>query len=210
MFECYCNRKSNFGASLVKTLKTSARILAVAVSAMQVSKVAVAAVDCSVEPRFPVVGWVKARVTLMHGYMESGSQSRSEEEVCVREISLSTFDVRGREEAAYYCLKSFPEELVVCNTALNNSPAEFVVVPAVWQRMVRNRTLIETRFHAYVQDKLKPQNWLDIFSRSLVAPPLSDEVILEGSIRAGGSSILADDYWVRLEIFGSKTVTSVR
>jgi hypothetical protein len=195
----------------MKPLRPSAQIMACAVigSTMFFPMVA-EAIDCSTEPPFQSLGSVKARVSLAHWYRATGSQNKSEEDVCTKDITLSIFDVRGREESAYYCLKPFPEEVVVCETTLNDSPAEFAIVPAIWQRTARNRTLIETRFHAYVQDKKNPQAYLDIFSRSLNPPPLPEEIILEGSLRSGSASPLADDYWVRMEIFGNKTAVSVR
>jgi hypothetical protein len=152
------------------------------------------ALDCSKEAPFAEVGRVKVGIELARF---SQSDKDSNEDSCSGEVIISAFDVRGRENSAYYCLKPAPGEMLSCKSAINGVVAWVNVVPAVWIRSSKGASLTEVRFHAYVQENARPDAYIDIFSRTLSEAFPRNKIILEGASSYGPASCQSDNYWVR-------------
>jgi hypothetical protein len=152
------------------------------------------ALDCSKEEPFVTIGRLKVDLELARF---SGSEQYSNDNGCKKDVIVTAFDVRGREEAAYYCLKPEPAEVVTCESELNKTPAWFTAVPVVWVRNSKGESLTEIRFHAYVQEKANPDAYIDIFSRTLSEIFPRKRIILEGASSYGPASPITENYWVR-------------
>lgn len=136
------------------------------------------AYDCSTVIPFNPSGHQAAKITVSKFKWDQGIPSY--EDVCSKSVMINWFDVRGREEEAYYCLKPNISEVVNCNTTLGDDAAEVDVLPASWVRISGSSTLREYRFHAYVIKEKDPQFYYDIFSRSLLSDLSTQNVIVEG------------------------------
>ena len=119
-------------------------------------------------------------------------------DVCSLSKSVRWFDVRGREEEAYYCLKPLSSEIAICDTELNGDPAEIEVVAASWVRNWKPSSVREYRFHAYIVKKADSEFYLDLFSRNLSFNLDPENNIIEGSLKTGPSNP-KDGYWIRVE-----------
>lgn len=151
------------------------------------------AYDCTNVPAFTPTGAQKVIATMVRFYWQQGELK--DEEICQRTAVIETYDVRGRAEEAYYCLRP---QVLTCQTVLNGAAAEISLLPAVWVRDWQPDPLREHRFHAYVQGSSAPETYYDVFSRALSADLNPQPLILEGSIRTGLGNP-ADGYWIRLE-----------
>jgi hypothetical protein len=154
--------------------------------------------DCSSIAPFHPSGQQTVRVTVVRMAWDKGTPT--DEEVCSKSTTIRWFDVRGREEEAYYCLKPNAEEIIFCETSLASEPAEIAVIPASWIRTWQPQPVREYRFHAYILKKRDPQFYYDVFSRALVQSLSSQDLVVEGALRTGPSNP-DDGFWVRLEFF---------
>jgi len=153
------------------------------------------AVDCARELPFATVGFFRAEVSVVRLLWTDDGATQTEEEVCTQSLSVDAYDVRGREEAAYWCLK--PQDVANCSTEMNGDPASVTVAPAIWTRKGKDSPLTELRFHGYAQSDSNPSDYLDIFSRTLFEVLPDSAVILEGAINPGPHSPIKDGYWIR-------------
>lgn len=152
--------------------------------------------DCGPVAPFDSKGQLSIRVSVSK--LKWDQSFLVNEDVCVESVKLNWFDVRNREEEAYYCLKPEPQEVLTCKTTLADGDAEVAIVPASWIRAWSPNPVREYRFHAYVVKKSDPQFYYDIFSRSLLPDLSSQDVIVEGSLRTGPSNP-DDGFWIRVE-----------
>ena len=120
------------------------------------------------------------------------------EEVCNSSSTIKWYDVRGREEEAYYCLKPEPNEVGTCKTMIGSEPAEIEIVPASWIRTWQPNSRREYRFHAYIIKEANPNFYYDIFSRSLTENLISENIIIEGALKTGPGNP-DDGFWVHVE-----------
>ena len=157
---------------------------------LSVSSVA-SAVDCGSMTPFSG-GDFRVRVTVAR---QIGTDLK---DLCSKSTTVRWFDVRGREEEAYWCLKPLPSEVLECETSLAGDPAVLHVLPASWVRRGSLGDLREFRFHAYVQKKTDPGFYVDIFSRGLTFDLWPKPMIIEGSLRDGPANPGAG-HWVRVE-----------
>lgn len=154
------------------------------------------AYDCSAVKPFAPSGQQNVKITISRYVWTQGSADY--EDVCSLSASINWYDVRHREEEAYYCLKPLATEVVICKTQLDGQDAEIEVLPASWIRDWSNGSAREYRFHSYVVKKNDPGYYYDIFSRSLSADLTSQNIIIEGSLKTGSSNP-KDGFWVRVE-----------
>lgn len=154
------------------------------------------AYDCSSIKPFLPKGSQRVVVTVSKFSWKNGVNI--DEQMCQSSILLRWYDVRGREEDAYYCLKPNPLEVITCKTSLNGDDAEVQVVPASWIRGWKPRTVREYRFHAYFVKTKKPDYFYDIFARSLQDNLKTRNVVVEGSLKTGSANP-DDGLWVRTD-----------
>lgn len=129
-------------------------------------------------------------------YWQNGQQQT--EDICSVQRALPIYDVRGRENDAYYCLKPLESQIATCTTQYGGETAMVSVVPASWIRTFDNQDLRSFNFHAYIQPAGNPSGYLDIFARTLTSHLENQNIIIEGSKTAGESSPLNEGYWVRV------------
>lgn len=154
------------------------------------------AFDCSSAKPFVAKGSQKVAVTVSKISWKNGANT--DEQICESSTNVRWFDVRGREEEAYYCLKPTPQEVITCKTKLNGDEAEIEVVPASWIRTWKPSAVREYRFHAYVVKVKTPDYLYDVFSRSLQDSLESKNLIIEGSLKTGSANP-TDGFWVRAD-----------
>lgn len=154
------------------------------------------AYDCSKSQPFPPMGEQTVKVTVSKFSWDHGQSNY--EDVCSTTLSINSYDVRGREEEAYYCLKPSVAEIVICKTQINNESAEVEILPASWIRTWQISDMREYRFHAYVVKDNDPDFYYDIFSRVLSLDLKPQNLILEGSLKTGPSNP-GDGFWIRTE-----------
>lgn len=152
--------------------------------------------DCrGVRPFFPQ-GQMRATVTINRLYWNQQGVP-SEEAVCRGFVQVSSYDVRGREEEAFYCLQPKESEIVVCNTQLDGALAQIQVVPATWVRNWTPSSVREYRFHAYVQKVQNPGFYYDVFARSMSFQIMPQNTVIEGALKTGPANV-QDGYYVRV------------
>jgi hypothetical protein len=154
------------------------------------------AYDCSSIRPFVPGGQLTAKVSVSKFSWNNGQPDY--QDVCSVSKSVRWFDVRGREEDAYYCLKPLPAEVATCDTELDGDPAQVEVITASWVREWQPTPVREYRFHAYVVKKSDPGFYLDVFSRNLSGNLDPENIVIEGSLKTGPSNP-KDGYWVRVE-----------
>ena len=154
------------------------------------------AIDCTSQPKFEPSGFLSASVTVELNTWKNGEQQF--DPVCKKIVQVPLFDVQGREDAAYYCLKPKESEIVSCPTYLATEMATITVVPASWIRTWNKSSFREYRFHAYAQKNNIPDFYLDIFSRTLTQKLSPQSTIIEGSFASGPMNPLSG-YWIRVE-----------
>lgn len=175
-----------------KTISILALILFLSVSAL--------AYDCSsVQPFHPIsTQYVRIFTARFYWRTDGGVEREENEDICSGEVTVPVFDVRGREEEAYYCLKPFPTQVLMCPTVRDGQPVEIVVVPASWIRNWTSAPARDFRFHAYVESPTDPK-YLDVFSRTLSFDLTDQHLLVEGAIKAAPNDPLTDGYFVRVE-----------
>lgn len=152
--------------------------------------------DCSNIAPFESKGTLIVNVTIESNRWSNGEVKY--ETICKKVLQIPWFDVRGREEAAYYCLRSKVSEIVSCPTTLENDTATIFVLPASWVREWTGSPVREYRFHAIAQKNNDPDYYLDIFSRTLNENLHLQTTTIEGSL-AQGSKVPTDGFWIRVE-----------
>lgn len=152
--------------------------------------------DCSAVGPFIPIGQQEVKATISKFRWEQ--ENPIYEDVCIQSTKVSLFDVRGREEEAYNCLKPDPIEVITCKCTLESNAAQIKVIPASWIRTWQPNPLREYRFHAYVVKEADSKFYYDIFARSLSTELASQNIILEGSLKTGPSNPI-DGFWIRLE-----------
>ncbi len=104
------------------------------------------------------------------------------EDICEGKTEFEAFDVRGREEDAFNCLKAKP---IICKTTLNGNTATVAVVSASWIRSWKPLPVRDYHFHAYIsQDKDLDYNF-DLFARQLTEKLVAQHFILESALKSG-------------------------
>ena len=152
--------------------------------------------DCLGVKPFSPIATQKIQATVARFYWLGGKQEN--EDVCTASISINAYDVRGREEDAYFCLKPNESQIIKCKTKLNGDDAEITIVPASWIRTWKPAAVREYRFHAYI-GKIKDSNvYLDLFSRTLSFNLNGERSVIEGALKTGSGN-QADGYSVRTE-----------
>jgi hypothetical protein len=122
----------------------------------------------------------------------------SDEQICHVSTQFHWYDVRGREEEAYYCLKPDATEVISCNTLFNGEEAVVQLVPASWIRTWGSSDAREYRFHAYIVKVKKPDYFYDVFARSLQESLKIESITVEGSLKTGPANP-DDGFWIRAE-----------
>ncbi len=154
------------------------------------------AYDCSGVKPFKPSGNIKVNAYVSKFVWQNGIPNY--EDICVVSNKIYWYDVRGREEAAYYCLKPPTEQILICKTEFENVEAEIRIYPASWIRNWMPSPVREYRFHAYITKTKDPNFYYDIFSRVLSDKLKLKSTALEGSLRTGPSNP-SDGFWLRLE-----------
>jgi hypothetical protein len=154
------------------------------------------AYDCSKVRPFAAGGSQKVSITVSKFAWSDGVET--ERQICQSSTKLDWYDVRGREEEAYYCLKPGAKEVIVCKTTLNGDEAEVQIVPASWIRNWEKKDIREYRFHAYVLKEKEPDYFYDIFARSLQDSLKAKHTIVEGALKTGPGNP-EDGFWLRAE-----------
>lgn len=152
--------------------------------------------DCSAVKPFRKAGSQKVHVSVARLFWVGSVQH--DEDVCSVELKVDAYDVRGREDEAYDCLKPRDSEIVSCQSTLDGEAAEITVVPASWLRTWKPQDRREYRFHSYVVKTANPKFYLDIFSRSLSSKLSPQSLILEGALKTGPGNT-RDGFYVRAE-----------
>jgi hypothetical protein len=152
--------------------------------------------DCSGKPPFNPGGSIDVQATVSRYIWNHGNPEF--EDVCVGSTSINWFDVRGREEEAYYCLKPAKSEIMVCKTKLGGDSAKIDIISSSWIRDWKSEPIREYRFHAYVTKMNNPGFYYDIFSRALSFILDPQPLVVEGSLRTGPSNP-EDGFWIRLD-----------
>jgi hypothetical protein len=137
-----------------------------------------APVDCDKIPPFKPMGYQS--VSLMTYRSHWMGQDLKEESICERSGNVEVFDVRGRENEAFWCLKS---QKFDCETVVNSKQSVLYVVPAIWVRNGNPAPRREYRFHATVVPSDKPNAAVDVFTRyQTESVHESQTVYLEGRL----------------------------
>lgn len=157
---------------------------------------AAAAKDCATVQPFKSIGSQKVHVSVMRLFWTADGQEQ--EDVCSGDVTVSAFDVRGREDDAYYCLKPAASSILGCSTTLDGEKAEVSIVPASWIRSWKPKAVREYRLHTYVVKAASPDFYIDVFSRSLTTKLKAQNLIVEGALRTGPAN-QGDGYFVRAE-----------
>lgn len=152
--------------------------------------------DCSAVKPFKKIGSQKAHITVARFLWTANGQS--EEDVCKGDVTVSAYDVRGREDDAFYCLVPKESEVLTCKTLMDSESSTISVVPASWIRSWKPKDVREYRFHAYINKNNKPDFYLDVFSRLLQDKISPQNLIVEGAIKTGPGN-RTDGYFVRVE-----------
>lgn len=154
-------------------------------------------VDCSVIAPFFPVGQQNIVISADRFFWKDGQQHS--EEICSVGKSIPIYDVRGREEEAYYCLKPLESQIASCMTQYLGEDAVMIVSPASWIGQFDSEDLRSYRFHTYVYPSRNPSDYLDIFARTLTPRLENQSIILEGSKVSGEISLMNEGYWVRVK-----------
>lgn len=151
------------------------------------------AYDCSQAGEFSPGGTMRVFVDVSRMELVNGTWSATE--LCHEMRTVRWFDIRGREEEAYYCLLPTTEEFVACPTEIAGQAARIEVFPASMIRTWHPEPARDYHFHAYVVREGAQDFDIDIFSRALSFRLEPDRQIIEGSLRSrtGDSS-----HWVRV------------
>lgn len=152
--------------------------------------------DCSTVKPFKQIGSQKAHVTVVRIFWATSGQDQ--EDVCSGDLVVSAYNVRGREDDAYYCLKPKESEVLTCKTLLDGTPATISVIPATWIRNWKLSDVREYRFHSYINKNDTPDFFLDVFSRVLQSKLSAQSLIIEGALKTGPSN-RNDGYFIRAE-----------
>ncbi|MGZ3774393.1 MAG: hypothetical protein ACXVCY_11480 [Pseudobdellovibrionaceae bacterium] len=152
--------------------------------------------DCSKIKPFKQLGAQEIHVEATRFFLSENSEKS--EDLKPKTGKIRVFDVRGREEEAFWCLKPLDSEIITFDTMLDGKPAQIQVVPASWIRSFQKNVLREYRFHAYVVDAKDSYNYLDLFARSLKDSPDHSRTIIESAIKPSAQRN-ANGYFVRAE-----------
>jgi hypothetical protein len=154
------------------------------------------AFECAPTAPFIPQGKLAAKISVARSYGSHGSPNF--EDICKIPLLLDWYDVSGREEEAYYCLKPKASEVAQCDTELSGLAATISVVPSSWIRGWEGGQMREFRFHAYVQSKKDPTSYLDLFGRNLSGNLNELSSIIDGSVKTGPGNP-SDGFWIRVE-----------
>ena len=154
------------------------------------------ALDCTTVAPFHPISSQEVVLTASRLFWKNGQ--RLDEEICEKTREVPVYDIQNREAEAYYCLKPLKTQTVSCPTKFNGQNATATIVPAIWIRLLGSEKLKAYRFHAYIENRKEPKNYLDIFSRTLSSPSNNQKIILEGSKVSGINSPSNEGYWFRL------------
>lgn len=152
--------------------------------------------DCSTVKPFKSDGLLTVRVTVSRFIWKDGELV--DEDVCHGDLKIPSYDVRGREDDAFYCLQPKSNEFLSCQTRIGRDPAELTVVPATWIRKWTPKEAREYRFHAYVVKKQDPSFYYDVFSRALLNHLDIQSTLVEGALKTGPHN-KSDGFFVRTE-----------
>ena len=152
--------------------------------------------DCSQVKPFAPNGAIKANVTISKFTWKDSHHV--DENICSGSINIPSYDVRGREDDAFYCLQPKPSELLSCKTKISLDDAEITIIPATWVRHWKPKDVREYRFHAYVVKTSNSDFYYDVFSRSLSEKISLKNLVLEGAIKTGPANAM-DGYFIRVD-----------
>lgn len=116
------------------------------------------------------------------------TRSDKDEVFCKGKAEVHFYDIRGREEEAYFCLKPKENEVTICK----KDGIEVQFVPHVLWRKWQEGSRYDYNFHAYILKEKEP-GFSDIFSRVLLKEA-TNNIILEGAYRK------QEMFHVRMEI----------
>lgn len=143
------------------------------------------AYDCENVPPFTPMEQMNIKISLTRFFweMEDGKLVEKTQQVCEREGTVSAYDIRGREEEAFYCLKALDPETFMCATIYKQRYAFAITVPASWIRKTNEGDRREFRFHTYVVPDGNHEAYLDIFGRTLSPNLEKQEIRVESSVK---------------------------
>ena len=153
--------------------------------------------DCSKIKPFSPNGAQRVELAVSRYYWTKEGHS-DWEDLCKGSLKIASYDIRGREEEAYYCLKPAATEILLCKTILNGDAAEIAVVPATSIQNSKHGDIRTYRFHSYVYKVSNPDYFYDIYSRSSSANLSLQNITVEGALKTGPKNP-DDGFWIRAE-----------
>ena len=156
------------------------------------------AIDCSKVKPFVPTGHQAAQISIAHFFWDnsSGTEVQSEENLCSLQTTVYSYDIRGRENEAYWCLKPKSEEVVSCPLAFDGIPSQVVVIPSIWIHTVNGVDLRGYQFHSYIFKQSDQSMFLhDVYSRSQVTNLSTARVSLDAGYQ-NGTPGYRDGYFV--------------
>ncbi|HRO66183.1 MAG TPA: hypothetical protein PL182_01315 [Pseudobdellovibrionaceae bacterium] len=152
--------------------------------------------NCSTVKPFKPDGFLNVHMTVSRFVWKDGEQV--EEDICQGDVKIPSYDVRGREDDAFYCLHPKSGEFMSCRTKIDRDAAEVTVIPATWVRKWNPKDAREYRFHAYVGKTKDPKFYYDVFSRTLLNRLEIQNVVVEGALKVGPRN-KSDGFFIRAE-----------
>lgn len=171
------------------------------ISALLAGLLAAATPDCSVVAPFTPIDSQVVAIDIARFYWTTdaaGNPVNDVEDVCSKDVVVPGYDIRGRENDAYYCLTQPMTSVAVCDTTWNGEPAVVGVRPASWIRQWTGGDRRDFHFHAFVSKESRPESYIDLFSRTLTKELGPQSIILEGAMKNGPGDG-GDTYWIRAE-----------
>lgn len=161
---------------------------------------ALAQFDCADSKPFKIVDTQKAHVEIARFFWtdQAGQKIEDAEEICSMTVSIPTYDIRGREEEAYWCLKGSSDQVVSCPMMMDGEKAQVFVLAAVWIRHLATTgtDLRDSHFHAYVVSEAAPTVFRqDVFARAQLEELKPVPLRLDGAHKNGEPGY-RDGYYV--------------
>ena len=151
--------------------------------------------DCSNVKPFKVDGIQSVSISVTKIFWNENHEQQFED-ICNDDFSINSYDVRGREEEAFYCLHPREAEILKCQVDVDGSKGSIAIVPVTWIRNWHSKSNREYRFHAYATKENSETYLKDIFSRYLSSSLRKQNITLEGALKTGASNP-DDGFFVR-------------
>ena len=163
----------------------------------------VQAFDCTKVKPFPELGEQQARIEVARFFWTSvGLQLiENSEDICHQNLKVRAYDIRGREEEAFWCLKPAASQTVVCDLSFNQIESQVVVIPAIWIRKTPGGEVYrDTHFHAFIAKKSASDRYaFDLFARAQ-SPDLNPANLILEAAHKEAAPDYRDGYYVNLKL----------